>query len=125
MFKKIKLFSLWLSYKLAELRNVYSHKAVAQRHCKKTNATLIMYTILGKRDIYKISIAKLLEDKELLERFHPCQAAKFGAIALGDVLFSIPQEQRQQQYEKIKYKMLTPDDKTLQENNLSNLNDLK
>ena len=91
MFKKLKLFLLWLSYKTAEMRNVYSHKAVGQRQ-RKDGITLIMYTILGKRDLYDVPINELMDNKALLERFHPCQTAKFGAIALGDVLFSLPQK---------------------------------
>src|SRR3989338_7611104 len=108
MFKKLKLFSLWLSYKLAEIRNVYSHKAVGQRQGKE-GETIIMYTILGKRDLYTIAISKLMDDQELLERFHPCQTAKFGAIALGDILFALPPEQREQRYRKIKHQMLDTD----------------
>jgi|GEM_PF-2022805 hypothetical protein len=110
MFKKLKLFFPWVSYKLAEIRNVYTHKAVGQRQAKN-GETLIMYTILGKRDLYDTSINKLMSDQKLLERFHPCQAAKFGAIALGDTLFSLPTEQQKPRYKKIKEKMLAPDDK--------------
>lgn len=108
MFKKLRLFRLWLSYKFAEIRNVYSHKAVGQQ-TGKDGETVILYTILGKRDLYKISIEQLMDNKSLLERFHPCQTAKFGAIALGDVLFSLPADQREQRYNKIKRQMLDDD----------------
>ena len=113
MFKKLKLFLLWLSYKTAEMRNVYSHKAVGQRQ-RKDGITLIMYTILGKRDLYDVPINELMDNKALLERFHPCQTAKFGAIALGDVLFSLPQDQRENRYKNIKDQMLPPDDENNQ-----------
>lgn len=113
MFKKLKLFLLWLSYKTEEMRNVYSHKAVGQRQ-RKDGITLIMYTILGKRDLYNVPISELMGNKDLLERFHPCQTAKFGAIALGDVLFSLPQNQRKKRYKKIKDQMLPPEDENNQ-----------
>ena len=116
MFQKLKLFKLWLSYKLAEIRNVYSHKAVGQQP-NKSGETIILYTIMGKRDLYRISIEKLMNDKELLERFHPCQTAKFGAIALGDVLFSLPPDQREQRYKNIKRQMLEKDKEQQSNNN--------
>lgn len=108
MLKKLRLFRLWLSYKFAEIRNVYSHKAVGQ-HTDENGETIILFTIMGKRDIYRIPIKKLMDDKELLERFHPCQTAKFGAISMGDVLFSLPPDQREQRYKKIKRQMLEED----------------
>ena len=115
MFKQLKIFRLWLSYKLSEMRNVYSHKAVSQQ-TGKNGETIILYTILGKRDIYRTVIKDLMDDNALLERFHPCQTVKFGAIALGDILFSLPHEKREQQYKKIKSQMLDSNEK---ENNLS------
>lgn len=120
MFKKLNLFRLWLSYKLAEIRNVYSHKAVGQQ-TDKNGETIILYTIMGKRDLYRISIEKLMGDKTLLERFHPCQTAKFGAIALGDILFSLPTEQREQRYQKIKYQMLEDDGNSNDKNHNNHL----
>ena len=69
MLKKLKCFRWWLSYKFAEIRNVYSHKAVGQQ-TSKNGKTVILYTIMGKRDLYRISIEKLMDNKELLERFH-------------------------------------------------------
>ena len=54
---------------------------------------------------YEISIKDLLEDKELIAKFHPTEAVKFGAIALGDLLFGIPESERKQKYEEIRDKM--------------------
>jgi hypothetical protein len=107
MFKAIKHFLLWCNYKCSEMQNIYSHKAIGQRQ-NKEGTTIIMYTILGKRDVYEISINDLMDNKRLLERFHPCQAAKFGVISLGDVLFTLPQHQREQRYHNIKTQILTP-----------------
>lgn len=105
MLKKFKLLRLWVSYKLSEIRNIYSHKAIGQQQTKD-GATLIAYTILGKRDIYFIKLDDLMDNINLLERFHPCQTAKFGAIALGEVLFSIPHEQRHHRFISIKKSMM-------------------
>lgn len=107
--RNIKLFCLWMSYKLSEMRNVYSHKAVSHQ-TDKNGETTIIYTILGKRDLYRILLEDLMGNKELLERFHPCQAAKFGAVSMGDVLFSFPAEQREKRYDKIKSQMLGADE---------------
>ena len=108
MFNKINTFFLWFSYKLSEIKNVYSHKAVGQR-TDRHGGTQVLYTILGKRDIYSIRIEDLMDDAQLLSRFHPCQAAKFGAIALGDALFESPADQRESRYQRIKAEMLHPE----------------
>lgn len=109
MLKKIKYIQMWFSYKLSEMKNFYSHKAVGWRQDSE-GKTIILYTILGKRDVHEISIETLMADKDLLEHFHPCQTTKFGVIAIGDVLFSMPLEQREKKYRKIKNKMLEPND---------------
>lgn len=56
-----------------------------------------------------------MDNRPLLEKFHPCQTAKFGALSLGDVLFSLPQEAREARYKNIKSQMLA------QNNNLKNI----
>ena len=109
MFNKLKTLWFWFNYKKAELRNFYSHKAVGQK-TNEDGDTIILYTILGKRYIYTISIQNLMETKELLERFHPCQAAKFGSIAMGEVLFSLPSDKREMSFKKIKNQMLATED---------------
>lgn len=105
LLKKINMLCLWISYKLSEMRNVYSHKAVGH-HTNEHGDTIILFTIMGKRDIYRIPIQTLMENKDLLERFHPCQTAKFGAISMGDVLFSLPIDIREDRYKSIREKML-------------------
>jgi len=105
MLKRLKIARLWLGHQVAEIRNVYTHRSVGQTQ-GRNGETIILYTILGKRDVYRISIEKLMEDKDLLERFHPCQTVKFGVISLGDVLFQVAPEQRKTLYQKIKSQML-------------------
>ena len=111
----IKPLTGWISklnasflHKIAEMRNHFPYKAVGQ--CTKTPGdTIILYTILGKRDLYEIPIKDLMDNKELIAKFSPLQAAKLGAIALGDILFSLPEEDRKQRYEEIIEKMLVKD----------------
>lgn len=104
MFHKCKQFFLWLNYKICERKNTFTHRAVSHSQGKNGN-TIITYTILGKRDLYKVPISELLEDNKLVQNFNPLQAVKFGAIALGDVLFSLPQNDRETKYQEIKNKM--------------------
>ncbi|MCP4473772.1 MAG: hypothetical protein GY821_04245 [Gammaproteobacteria bacterium] len=72
--------------------------------------TIIIYTLLGKRDLYEITIKELIENNDLLEQFHPFQAVKFGSIAIGDLLFSLPPEQREHKYNHIRKQMLESND---------------
>jgi hypothetical protein len=105
--KTLRTFQLWLSYKLAESKNVYPYKIVGQSYTD--NTTIIIYTILGKRDIYKTPIKELMDDDNLINYFSPKQAAKLGAIALGDILFALPPEQRESRFKNIKERMLEED----------------
>lgn len=105
MWRQIALFFPWLRYQLSQFRHCYSHRAVAQRH-NKQGETVIIYTLLGKRDLYEIRLKYLMDDPKLLAQFHPCQAAKFGALSMGDVLFSMPIDQREQALSEMRSKML-------------------
>ena len=102
----IKQLNGAMHYKLAERRNHYACKAVGQKTTKPGH-TIILYTLLGKRDVYEIPIQDLLNNNELINRFPPTQAIKFGVIALGDLSFGIPYEQQQQRFETIKNQILT------------------
>ncbi len=101
MFHKLKQAFLWCNYKLYEKRNTFTHRAISHSQ-GKNGETIIAYTILGKRDVYRIAISELLGKKDLVQKFNPLQAVKFGSIALGDVLFSIPQNDRERKYKEIK-----------------------
>ena len=101
----IKNANASLQYKLAEMRNHYPCKAVGQKTVSP-GRTIILYTILGKRHLHEIPIQSLMENNELINQFPPAQAVKFGAIALGDLLFSLPESERKEKYEAIKSKML-------------------
>ena len=104
MFRKFKQFFLWFNYKLYERKRTFTHRAISYSE-GGSGSTIIAYTIFGKRDLYKISISELLEDENLVQNFNPLQAVKFGVIALGDILFSASQNDREIKYEEIKNKM--------------------
>lgn len=105
MFRKCKHFFLWFNYKLCERKRKFTHRAVSHSEADDGGSTIITYTIFGKRDLYRTSISELLEDENLVQNFNPLQAVKFGVIALGDILFSAPQSDRETKYEEIKNKM--------------------
>jgi hypothetical protein len=87
-------------------RNSYRCKLVGEKPSPEENNTIIIYRILGKRDIFEISIRKLLENPELLSQFHPTEAVKFGAISMGDVLFDLDETKRKDKFNEIKQKMV-------------------
>ncbi|HSW68655.1 MAG TPA: hypothetical protein VLI69_00675 [Gammaproteobacteria bacterium] len=73
---------------LAVRENKYPCKLVASKTTHKKNCTTIVFTILGKREGHEKSLSSLLADNELLEKFHPTEAIKFGFIDFGDSKFS-------------------------------------
>lgn len=68
-------------------KNTYPCRLVLGNNCNKNNETTITYTLFGKRDGYEIKLRELILNKELLIKFHPTDAVKFGFIYMGDVLF--------------------------------------
>jgi len=80
----------------AVMGNTYPCKLVGSKATDNTSLTIIIFTILGKREGYEKSLSELLKDKKLIERFHPTEAIKFGFIALGDSIFELPIGNRKQ-----------------------------
>lgn len=96
-----------IQYWAALKRNVYHCKLVGEKQNNKDKYnTIILYRFIGKRDIFEIAIKDLLENRELLEKFHPTEAIKFGAIAMGDTLFREDPQAIKQRFDEIKKKML-------------------
>lgn len=100
-----KIFYL-IHYCSSSEANYYICKLVGEKNISDSPNTVILYRMLGKRDLFEISVNDLLDNKELLEKFHPTEAVKFGAIAMGDILFNLPEEQRPKRFAEIKQKML-------------------
>lgn len=87
-------------------RNFYRCKLVGEKPSRDENDTIIIYRILGKRDIFEIPIQELLLTPDLLSQFHPTEAIKFGAISMGDVLLRIHDSKRREKFDEIKKKMM-------------------
>ena len=94
-------------YYTAARANRYPCKLVGEKLTDDAKTTHIIYRIVGKKGIHEISIPDLLDDEKLLARFHPTEAVKFGAIAVGDVLFNIPEEEKIKKIKMMKRKMLS------------------
>lgn len=109
LFKQLKNIRASFEYKLAEMKNHYPCKAIAQKTIKP-GETSILYTILGKRHVHEVSIQTLMDDPNLINKFPPTQAVKFGAIALGDLLFNLPEEKREEKFNQIKNTMLAKEE---------------
>lgn len=73
---------------IAVMRNSYPCKLVGGKTDRKQIRTIITYIIWGKRDGHEKSLKHLINDKELIQKFHPTEAIKFGFIFSGDSLFS-------------------------------------
>lgn len=110
MFARVKsAFMRWLGFLTYHFpgKNHYVCTLVGEKAGKDPFNTIVVYRFIGKRDIYKISLRELLNDHELVAKFHPTQAIKLGAIAMGDLLFSENEESsRRQKFEAVKRKLL-------------------
>jgi hypothetical protein len=73
--------------KITQHKNTYPYRLVGEKNNKNTSETTIIYTILGKRDGYTKSLKNLILHKEIIGKFHPTEAVKFGFIYMGDILF--------------------------------------
>ena len=111
MLKLIKRkVSYWINsiyYYFATHRNQYYCKLIGEKlNPQEKSNTIILYRLLGKRDIFEISIRELLDNRDLLEKFHPTEAVKLGAIAMGDMLSTIEHDATVARFQEIKRKML-------------------
>lgn len=97
----------FIQYRKATKSNYYPCKLIGEKpnNAEQSN-TVIIYRHIGKREIFEISVKDLLDKRDLLERFHPTEAVKFGAIAMGDILFQENPGIRKQRANIIKRKML-------------------
>lgn len=68
-------------------RNVYPCRLVGGKVDVITTRTRVIFTVLGKRDGYDKALDDLINNKDLLNKFHPTEAVKFGFIYMGDTLF--------------------------------------
>ncbi|HLB41988.1 MAG: hypothetical protein A3F13_04890 [Gammaproteobacteria bacterium RIFCSPHIGHO2_12_FULL_40_19] len=74
-------------------KNKYPFKLVSYKSVSLPGETIIIYTILGKRDGYKKPLKEIMSTNSLLEKFHPTEAAKFGFIFTGEDFFAYDQNE--------------------------------
>lgn len=65
-------------------KNIYPCRLVGGKPDNVTNGTKIIFTVLGKREGYDTTLSDLISNKDLLNKFHPTEAVKFGFIHMGD-----------------------------------------
>lgn len=67
-------------------KNKYPCRLVGEKQDNTINSTRIIFTILGKREGYDTTLNELINNKDLLKKFHPTEAVKFGFIHMGETL---------------------------------------
>lgn len=104
---KIKYFINYLYYMCFSLiKNTYPYKLIGEKINPLSTETIVLYKILGSNTNYEIPLKHLLDNKKLIENFHPTDALKLGAIAFDEIIFALPESERKTSFEKIKTKML-------------------
>lgn len=109
--KKITAFLFdtigFIQYQLASKRNYYPCKFVGEKpNENELHNTIILYKIKGKKEVLEIPIKELLENIQLLVKFHQKDTLKFGAIAMSAILFRENKEVVCSRFNEIKQKML-------------------
>ena len=77
-------------------KNIYPYRLVGEKNNSKVSGTKIIYTTLGKREGYNRSLQDLISNKDLISKFHPTEAVKFGFIYMGDILFGFSNQVKKQ-----------------------------
>jgi len=87
-------------------KNYYPCKLLPKYHLDEKNNLIIQYKTFGNRNYFEISIRDLFADKDLLAKFHPLEVSKITCIAMGEIIFSLPENQRENKFIKMKNKIL-------------------
>lgn len=115
LYKKVNRFFSniydMIHYNLATRQNKYRCILVSEiQNVQDQYNTVITYRILGKRNLFEITIRELLEQHALINQFSPIDAMKLGEIAMGDFIFSefemSGREEAQKKFNLLKNKML-------------------
>ncbi|TAK72878.1 MAG: hypothetical protein EPO11_09445 [Gammaproteobacteria bacterium] len=64
--------------------NLYPYKLVGGKLAPNKDNTIIVYTIFGKRDGHEKLLQDIIENSNLLAKFHPAEAIKLGFIYAGE-----------------------------------------
>ncbi|NNM59198.1 MAG: hypothetical protein HKM04_05225 [Legionellales bacterium] len=97
----------FIHYQMENRKNQYQCQLIGEKinASDKVN-TVLIFRMMGKRDIHEIPVDKLLEDKTLVEKFCPTDGVKIGIIAMGDMLLNEENQTKAiQKIEKIKKQM--------------------
>lgn len=88
------------------LTNAYPCKLVGSKSHLEMNNTIIIYTIFGKRDGHEKSLKDIINNSDILAKFHPTDAIKFGFIYTGEKLFT--KQERQEKYSRLNKDLRKP-----------------
>jgi hypothetical protein len=107
LFSQIQHFINYLYYFNFSLsKNTYPCKLIGEKILPNTEGILIIFKLSGIDSNYEISLRKLLNDKKLLEKFHPCDAFQLGLLSFEEIIRKIDKQIRLKTYINIKNMML-------------------
>lgn len=74
------------TYTIENMKNRYPCKIIKIGHDSKFKNIVITYNAVTKTNIRKACITEILEDRNLVEKFHPADCVRLGFIAAGSIL---------------------------------------
>lgn len=103
-------------------KNIYAYEITGEKIIPSKTGITISYKMPGDSSNKAISIQDLLNDKKLIEKFHPLDAFKLGSLAFEDIILKLPETKKFEKFFQIKNMMLTSThDVDLKQNNQNSL----
>lgn len=95
-------------YAIESIKNRYPCQVIDIKQQNKISNSIIRYCVLGKKEnAHNIPVRELLDDKKLLEKFHPSDALLIGFICFGDIILSEKEAEREKKYNFMIKKLLS------------------
>lgn len=88
-------------------KNTYPCKLVGEKISFPSNEQIILFKVLGKKNIYNAPLKGLFPDKKIISGFSPKDALKLGEIAFNEIINNVPKDEQLDKFKRMKEVMLT------------------
>ena len=92
-------------YSIESIKNRYPCKIIEIDY-SETSPCIITYRCATRLNVRKNTLEEILNDKSLVEKFHPSDCVKFGFISAGDILFKNEYGDNKEKYLSILEQMI-------------------
>ena len=79
---------------------------MAEYRVDSLDQTIVKIKDFGRGTNFELSIQDIFDNKNLLEKFHPYDVSKIAFIAFGEIMFSLPREERKARFNQLRDKAI-------------------